>query len=299
MHDAIVSLGEVSTEMQHCKILSRIEALEPTSVYDYECRNLRNGYIASLLLPGLCYAIEATLESGGNLRVTLRRRLRNLLKEGGFDVEHLETLVQQTIVKSEINKRLRSAVDALHSDVFEFLSPPTQQRLLERWVDRGTSGAMARWFKATKIVEALLDLDVALSYWRATRDWRAAKCLAYQASPDVVSVVLPELISSSEGWIVSRAAMRATFISDETWAQIRNEHPASYLYLCAKLQRTVSEVDAIEIVNSCEEDFSGGGRGLAIWSVGRMQMVSVLDQLSEVSIGYDATVSAGDMRPLE
>ena len=78
------------------------------------------------------------------------------------------------------------------------------------------------------------------------------------------------------GWIVSRAVLRAPSLSDESWSAIRRKFPVSYAYLCAKTGRSLSEQEAFAIVEECEDWMD---RGLAIWAIGQLGMVSVLDRI--------------------
>ncbi|MCK1496984.1 MULTISPECIES: hypothetical protein [unclassified Bradyrhizobium] len=73
--------------------------------------------------------------------------------------------------------------------------------------------------------------------------------------------------------------MRADAVSDAVWPIIRSKHPATYLYLCARLRRGTSEADALELVMTCPNSIMNQTRGLAIWAVGKMGMIRVLDEI--------------------
>jgi hypothetical protein len=135
--------------------------------------SLLHAYIASLSFADLCTAITMTLDSPVNL--ALRSRLLRLLREGRTELEAeiLVALIEQTAIGSDADKALRRVADALHSAVFAYLPLPTQQMLLDRWIDRGTRGTMGRWLKVTNEHPALFDAKVALAYWRASKDPRA------------------------------------------------------------------------------------------------------------------------------
>jgi hypothetical protein len=175
---------------------------------------------------------------------------------------------------------VRPIVEALLSAVFEYLQLPQQQSIIETWIDRGTRGAAARWLKATSQVPALFDETAVMAYFRASEDERAAKRLANQASPAFLTEILPELAARCEqGWIVSKAAMRAQAVGDDVWPIVRSKHPATYLYLCARLRRGISEAEALEVVLICPNSIMNQTRGLAIWAVGQMGMIRVLDEV--------------------
>ena len=65
-------------------------------------------------------------------------------------------------------------------------------------------------------------------------------------------------------------------MSDDSWAAIRAKFPAKYAYLCAKKGRLLSEQEAFAIVEEEEDDRQ---RGLGIWAIGALGMVSVLDRI--------------------
>ena len=89
--------------------------------------------------------------------------------------------------------------------------------------------------------------------------------------------ILPELIGGSEeGRIISRGVLRANSVSEDSWAAIRAKFPATYAYLCAEKGRSLSEQEAFAIVEEEEDDWL---RGLAIWAIGALGMVSVLDRI--------------------
>jgi hypothetical protein len=77
-----------------------------------------------------------------------------------------------------------------------------------------------------------------------------------------------------------QAAMRAKTVGDAVWPIIRSKHPATYLYLCARLRRSISEAEALELILICPNSIMNQSRGLAIWAVGQMGMVRVLDEVA-------------------
>lgn len=245
--------------------------------------SLLHAYIACLSVPDLCLAITRTLAAPSKLRLPLRRRLLRLLGDGNLqhhDRQHLHNLIEQIRGAGHDNPAIRPAVEALLSATFEFLPRPQQQSIIETWIDRGTRGAAARWLKATAQIPALFDERAVMAYYRSTDDGRAAKRLASQASPGFLTEILSELTDRcEEGWVISRAAMRADGVSDAVWLIIKSKHPATYLYLCARLYRGISEADALELVMTCPNSIMNQTRGLAIWAIGQMGMTRVLDEI--------------------
>jgi hypothetical protein len=248
-------------------------------------RSLLHAYVACLAFGELCLMIINTIAEPSDLRRALRGRLLRLLREESLqDPARLQlvTLVDQSLTLSRSDATTRPVVDALASALFPYLPMPQQQTVLESWIDRGTRGAAARWLKATKEVPQLFDETVAFAYWRATGDGRAAKSLAYQASKPFLKKILPDLLNRcKEGWIISKAVQRAGAVEEIVWSRIRERHPATYLYLCARMRRNVSNCEALNLVCACSNVLTDDSRGLAIWAVGQMGLVEVLDEVVE------------------
>lgn len=263
-------------------ILHRIAAVGGRSPYVSDGRNLLHAYVACLTFDDLCTAIALSLAESADIRLALRGRLLRLLGNSLAADQHdrLITLVEETCALSDANTALRQAVDALHGALIHHLPIATQHLLLQRWINRGTRGAMARWLKATSDTPSLFDASVALTYWRATRDYRAAKSLAYQASPEALRPALGEIVAyCEEGWIISKAVVRSGCDDEAIWNLIQANHPATYLYLCAQLGREISDDDAFALVCACSGNTLEGGRGLAIWAIGQMGNVALLDRI--------------------
>ncbi|EFI53560.1 hypothetical protein AfiDRAFT_1547 [Afipia sp. 1NLS2] len=266
-------------------VLTRIGALSGVAVEPCE-RSLLHAYIACLSIDDLCTAISMTLNDQTHIRLALRNRLLRLLRDpANIPIgENLGALVDATVAASDLNRNVRQAADALHSAIFAYLPLRQQHKLLDRWKDRGTRGAMARWLKASKECPSLFEASVALSYWRASGDVRAAKSLANQATVHELADILDELVSTcAEGWIISKAVVRVGGADGLTWEKIHENHPATYLYLCARTHRSVSDDDAFELACKCSDIDLKGNRGLAIWSIGQMRMFDVLDRINAVT----------------
>jgi hypothetical protein len=248
-------------------------------------RSLLHGYIACLSFEELCLTVFSTITEASDLRLALRGRLLRLLREGSLgDLDHaqLVDLVDRSRTLAGADVKTRSVVDALLSALFVYLPLPEQQSILDAWIDRGTRGAAARWLKATKEMPQLFDETVALAYWRSSGDARAAKNLAYQASEPFLRNIIGELLDRcEEGWIVSKAVMRAGAVHETVWSKIREKHPATYLYLCARMCRDISNSDALDLVCACSNGPMSETRGLAIWAVGQMGLIDVLDEIVE------------------
>jgi hypothetical protein len=129
-------------------------------------------------------------------------------------------------------------------------------------------------------VPSLFDEQAVMAHFRLSGDERAAKALANVATPAFLTEALQELADRCErGWLVSKAAMRAASIPDEAWTTIRAKHPATYLYLCAQLGRRITDDEALELVLLSPNSIVNQTRGLAIWAVGQLGMIRVLNEI--------------------
>ncbi|MEY9463868.1 hypothetical protein [Bradyrhizobium ottawaense] len=266
-------------------VIRRIREIAAGELSHPDAGNLFHAYIACLSVPDLCRMITDTLAAPSKLRLALRRRLLRLLGDDRLDPndrQQLSDSIERSRASARKDPAVRPAVEALLSAAFEFLAQPQQQSIIEAWIDQGTRGAAARWLKAVRQVPALFDETMVMAYYRSTGDERAARSLARQASPDFLAETLAELADGcEEGWIVSRAALRARAVADPVWPVIRSKHPATYLYLCARLRRKVTEAEALELVMTCPNFIMNRTRGLAVWAVGQMGMTAVLDEIVE------------------
>jgi len=244
-------------------------------------RSLLHAYVACLTFDELCEAICSTLEAEAPLRMALRGRLLRLLRlSDGELAERLSLLVETAQSLHEDNHVLRRRVDALLSAVYSWLPVPTRHVVLERWIDRGSSGTAGRWLKAMASDKSLFDAEAIFKYWLKSHNTRAAKILAYQAEPTFLDGILVELaVGGAEGWIISKAALRATSIPDDIWHLLRDTYPASYAYLCAMAGRKLTDEEALALIEDTSPSIANDGRGLVIWSMGQMGLISALDRL--------------------
>jgi hypothetical protein len=242
---------------------------------DERSGNLLHAYTACLTVDELCEAALLTIDASAKVRWAIRNRLLRLAGEG-IGISNLDRLAHRLLNADLAGPKTRERVDALLSHLYSNLDPPTRQAVLDRWRDRGTRGAGTRWLKAIADDKLLFSAEIVLDYWRASGNGAAAKILAYRAEPALLAEILPELLQGQvEGWIVSKAVLRASFVSEETWGRIRTSLPATYADLCAKTSRVVGEAEALALVLEADVDV----RGLAIWAVGQMGLWSVLEQI--------------------
>mgnify|MGYP003111298489 FL=1 len=243
-------------------------------------RNLLHAYVACLTFVELMTAAKLSLEDSKDISGAIRNRLVRLGREGKA-LREIDSLGTELMQGTHPNQRARRRVEALLSHIYPFLMPPTRQAVLERWRGRGTRGAGRRWLKAISNDELLFSLDLVFQYWRESRDENAAKVLVNSADPNRLTELLPELVAHCEsGWIVSRGALRARSILNETWMSIRTKFPATYAYLCARMDRNLTEQEALDIIGETDAGVFGD-RGLAIWAIGQLNMSSVLDRVWE------------------
>lgn len=268
-------------------VFKQIELLKPDIPYSLD-RSLLHAYVACLSLPDLCRALLANLSNAGGIRAALKARLVKLSNcGGGGDGEVLDQLVREALAMAASERQLRPTVDALCAGIFSALPPPTQQQIMEGWLDRGSKGAIARWLKAARQDPRYFDEGLIWSMWRANNDERLLQSLCIQASPEILAEALTEIAEATgEGWLVSKAYLRASHINPAAWEAIRERHPATYLYVCAKLERQVDEDDAVRLILLLPTGEFPDTRGLAIWALGQLGMYSAL---TKVHAGLGAT----------
>lgn len=258
--------------------LGRIEACS-IHLRDDLGRNLLHAYVACLSAAELRTATLRYLEADQVLIRAIRTRLIRVGNDGG-NTSELDRLSKDLIALPAKGRRVGPRTDSLLSAIYPFLSVEARKAILERWIDRGNKAAAARWLKAMANDALLLDVELAWGEWQASRDPLPAKIFIQHAAGARIAEALPELIAyAAEGWLVSKAALKAPTVSEDSWRSIRGKFPATYAYLCAKLHRPLNQAEALAIV---EETTGGpfGARGLAIWSIGQMKMMVVLDELS-------------------
>lgn len=262
--------------------LARIEACSK-HIRDELGRNLLHAYVACLTAAELRTATLRYLEADQVLVRAFRTRLIRIGRDGA-DTSELDQFSADLIAQQAGGRRAGPRTDSLLSAIYPYLSASARKLLLDRWIDRGNRGSAARWLKAMASDDLLRDIDLVWGEWRASHDPLAAKIFIQHATEARIVEALPELIAHTRhGWLVSKAALKAPSMADECWHAIRDQFPATYAYLCAKLSRTLDEAEAFAIV----EETTGvpfGDRGLAIWSIGQMKMIGVLDELS---VRYD------------
>lgn len=248
-----------------------------------DASSLLHAYIACLPIPDLCSGILETLAEPSVRRSALRRRLLRLLRDGDLqppDLKLIHDLIEECRLAGRDNPKVRVSVDTLFSSVFAHLPSSQQHSIVQTWIDRGTTGAAGRWLKAVAEVPVLFDERAIMAYYKASDDERGAKLLADQASAAFLEEILLELAECcNRGWVLSKAALRAHRVDEAIWPIIRARHPATYLYLCARLRRRIPEEEVLEIALICPNSIMNDTRGLAIWAVGQMGMIRVLDQI--------------------
>lgn len=260
------------------RILDRMADCAVRIGWDETPRQLLHAYAACLTPTEIGEAALLTLDDHAGIRAAIRNRLQRLGREGAAPSE-LDALGRALLALEPHDARQRTRIDALLAQIYPYSGAATRQAILERWRDRGTSGALARWIKAMAGDETLFDSWEVVEVWRRSRHSKAAALLASHGDPDCLAQVLQELASQvPEGWIVSRAALRAAAVTEPVWETLRARFPASYAYLCARTGRVCPDDEALALVNGAEGGFMGD-RGLAIWAVGQMGKVDVLDRL--------------------
>ena len=259
-------------------ILKRMAKCAEHQGWEETPRQLLHAYAACLTPSEIGEAALLTLDDTTAMRGAIRNRMLRLGREGAAPAE-LDALGHALLEIEPRGGRQRTRIDALVAQLYVYLGPAARHGVLERWRDRGTSGTLARWVKAVASDEALFDTWEVAEVWRRSGHPKAAALLAKRGHPECLTQLLPELVArDTEGWIVSRAALRAATVTEAVWEAICARLPATYAYLCVKTGRPCSDKEALALVDQSGSGFMGD-QGLAIWAVGQMGKLRVLDQL--------------------
>jgi hypothetical protein len=256
--------------------LFRIRSLSQANFYDSVASAFMRAYIGCLSPDELCDAVIATLQDSVPIHMAIRKRIARVCEERHIDFDHLA----RRLLELEPDRKVRPRIEASLSHLFMCFSPIQRLTLLDRWQDKNTSSARARWLKAINSDNMHYSDEQIAQCWRNSHDPRAAKVLVTRASPETLKrLALDFIVSGVDGWIIGRAIKGAGSVPDEVWDALREQQPATYAYLCAKGLRSLSDQEAVKIVLDSPDDFYGGGRGLAIWSLGQLGLERALDEL--------------------
>jgi hypothetical protein len=195
----------------------------------------------------------------------------------------LNGLVSKLLEVAGEQVRLRRRVGSVLSALFGFLTVATQRKVIAYWQGSASVDSQDRWLKAVEQYDRHFNAEEIFRFWRDTRHWKAAKLIAYRAPPTFVQTALEEIIEHcDQGWVVSRAALRACRLSEAHLDNIRMRFPVSYVYLCAKTGRQLAEDVAIEtFIKEGPETFTGS-RSLVLWSIGHLGMWDTLEKICQL-----------------
>ncbi|WP_372021798.1 hypothetical protein P7L70_01695 (plasmid) [Tistrella mobilis] len=252
-------------------------------------RNLLNAYTACLTTMELCTATLRYLDGDQAIVRAFRTRLIRIGRDGS-DTHELDQLSTDLIAQPARGRRIGPRTDGLLSSIYPYLSVTARKNILEYWIDQKTKNFTNRWLKAMAKDDFLRDIDLIWDEWRRSYDAAAARIFVEHATEARITQALPILITEiEEGWLVSRAALKASLITHDCWHAIRQRFPATYAYLCARLGRALDEAEALAIVAETIGD-PYGDRGLAIWSIGQMKMVDILDKISTTYVVMNSKI---------
>jgi hypothetical protein len=226
-----------------------------------------------------CDALIHVIDTAYDVRGPIQKRVVRLA-EAAPNEDALRRLVSQLLAIAEARIRLRRRVGAILWSLFRRLPVESQRDIVRYWKHGSTADSQDRWLKVVGEFDFFFNAGEICRYWRDTRHYTAAKLIAYKAPPEFVLQVLGDLIEHcSEGWIVSRAALRVPSLSDNDLRRIRRRFPVSYAYLCAKLGRPLSERFVIQTFIKEKPDLLSDNRPLLLWSVGHLGMWGTLEKL--------------------
>lgn len=256
--------------------LTRIRGLSKADFYDNTASSFMHAYVGCLSVDELCDAAIITLKDPLQIHMAIRKRISRVCEERRIDVDNLSV----RLIEQGEDRRLRSRIEACLSHLFLSFSPTRRLFLLDRWEDKNTSSARARWLKAINADNIHYGDDLIARCWQNTRDQKAARVLVNRGAPEILKGLAYDfIVSGVEGWVVGKAILKAGGVSDDVWDILRERQPATYAYLCAKRLRPLAESEAVQIVLDSPDEFYNGGRGLAIWSLGQLGLEQALDEL--------------------
>lgn len=256
--------------------LDRIRRLGENDVYDPLGRSFMHAYIGCLSPRELCDAVDATLPDPIAIHRGVRVRLFRVSQSEAL--AEMDGLLPRLLDRAE-EQIFRPRVEACLSHLYLGFSAPDRARILERWLDKSTASSRARWLKAIDSDVLHYSDAMLIDFWNATGDARAAKIIVQRVDPSAVAPLLLNLISRGvEGWIVAKGFLRAGALSETEWSALREAHPATYAYLCAKGIRKLNTDDAIRLVQDAPDSYDGG-KALAVWALGQLGLEAALDEL--------------------
>ncbi len=240
-----------------------------------------SAFVACLGLPDACKSLLALLDSEAKVRRTILNRILYLARSGE-DAIHVDGLAHQLLSHRSAQRNHRVTTDSILSAVFTYCRLETMHTIVEAWKADNLRSSKARWLKVAADHNAFFDADEIVRYWYASGDHVAAKLIAYKAPSDIVTACLDDIArwcSSEDGWIIGRAALRATKVRRSVMNLIKEDHPATYAYICAKKGLNLSHSNAIDLFFRADPLAISGGRGLVLWSIGQLGMWTTLEEL--------------------
>jgi hypothetical protein len=123
--------------------------------------------------------------------------------------------------------------------------------------------------------------EIILAYWKKTGDRLALKHLIYDTPLEWLRDNFEDFLGFDiEPWLISKLFLRLSQILPGIIERAREQDPITYLYLCAKTGKKISDNEAKELFfNNLEEE----RRGLALWAIGTMGCWSALEYITSCS----------------
>lgn len=252
--------------------------------------SLFHAKVSALNAQHFCELAFTSVSAPIHFRNAVRARLNREDREESAS-EQYDELAEKLIQLDKGKNPYRRQTNSLLSVLYSLLSPPCRHLVLNHWEEAGTKDCANRWLKAIEDDPLLLSEDRLFAHWERFRSVRAAYAVAKHSLPNTLTQYLSELISKvDEGWIVSKAALRASAISDRDAQQIKEKFPSTYLYLAAKLGWLLTPDEAFETaLNSCKQEPSN--IGLSIWSIGQLRMWNTLEKIETAADEFERILS--------
>lgn len=195
-------------------------------------------------------------------------------------VEQLSTIfVAELLGRERSNYREAQAINVCLYRLFNRIDDASQTKVVKLWLSDRYADSKKKFIAVARRRQDLREVEAVFEYWRRTEDKSAIKYLVYHAPVEWLHEHIEPLLERSlEPWLISRLLLRLADRDKNIIERVRTSDPITYLYLCAKTNRRLSNPDAMKLFLSGVADTDR--RGLALWAIGRLGLWDVLQELS-------------------
>lgn len=251
------------------RFLDLAKGSDPTSL-----SGLTNAFAACLSYDEACEAVMRTFNIGDGAEGAVLNRLLRHAREPP-QPKKLDRVADRLMAMAKQNTKARVHANAILWRLFDNLTVRMQRKVLKAWRADPRKDVRARWLKI--VGKDTKFIDQVVTYWRESRDYRAAWVIAKHADPSFIDSVLSELMDHcDEGWIIGRAAIRASAVPPGILDRLKENFPPTYAYVCAKRGLPIPHEEALRLALAVNDQQSRHDRGLIIWAIGQLGMWDTL-----------------------